>query len=352
MRTRYRTLLAALSLLVAFGVGCNTVKAKAAFKDGNKLYKEENYRKAVAEYEKAVALMPDFAEAHFYLASSHQSLFRPGKDDADNRMHLDKAVEHYERALEANKAGSPALQQIRLNTLGALTAIYAEPPMQDFEKALGFAEQLVRDNPNDTKNLYAMANLYEKFNRIAEAQQTYEKVVEQNPQDTKACGALAGFYNKPLWDEQGNVWVEGQSTGARRSKFTLAIEALEKCADIDLSDPAGHHKVATFYWDKAYRDPLLSDAQKNDYADKGLVAIEEALKIKPDYWEAIIYKGLLYRVKAQVAPNLSERRRYLEQAQLLQKQAVELRREAQAAQAGGGAAGAGEVPPEAQAPSQ
>ena len=56
MRTRYRTtVLAALLPLVVVGVGCNLVKAKAAFKDGNKLYKEENYRKAVAEYEMAVA---------------------------------------------------------------------------------------------------------------------------------------------------------------------------------------------------------------------------------------------------------------------------------------------------------
>ena len=138
MRTRYRTpVLAALSLLVLTGVGCNTVKAKAAFKDGNRLYKEENYRKAIEEYQKAVELKPDFAEAHFYLASSHQSLFRPGKEGDENRMRLDKAVEHYEKALEVNKGDTPNLQQVRMNALGALTAIYAEPPLQNYEKALG-----------------------------------------------------------------------------------------------------------------------------------------------------------------------------------------------------------------------
>jgi tetratricopeptide (TPR) repeat protein len=344
MRTRYRaSLLAVLLPLVLCGTGCDLVKAKAAFKDGNRLYKEENYRKAIAEYERAVQLKPDFAEAHFYLASSHQALYRPGKEGAENKEHLDAALQHYLKALEVNKANTPALKELRLKTLEQLTVAYSDPPLTDYEKALGYAEQIVKDNPNDTKNLYAMGGLYEKFNRVNEAEQTYEKVVEQNPKDVKACGALAAFYNKPLWDEQGNVWVENQSKGARRSKFDQAIGVLEKCAAIDPTDPSGYQKVATFYWDKAYRDPNLSDKQKNDYADKGIAAVEEALKIKPDYWEAIIYKGLLYRVKAQVAKNPAERKQYLEQAVLLQKQAMELKKEQTNAQGGLG----GATPPEA-----
>jgi hypothetical protein len=67
--------------------------------------------------------------------------------------------------------------------------------------------------------------------------------------------------------------------------------------------------------------------------------------MKPDYWEAIITKGLLYRVKAQVARNPKERQQLLEQAQTLQKQAMELRKEQQAAQSGAGASPAPDVPP-------
>jgi len=345
MRTRYLAPALALPLALTL-VGCDTVQAKASFKDGNRLYKEENYRRAIEEYEKAVQKKPDFAEAHFYLASSHQSLYRPGKEGDENRMHLDKAIEHYEKSLEVNKANSPNLQQVRLNTLGALTAIYSDPPLQNYEKALGYAEQLVKDNPNDTKNLYAMANLYEKFGRVPEAQQTYEKVVEQNPKDAKACGALAAFYNKALWDDKGEVFVEGTSKGARRAKFDKAISTLERCADIDASDPSGHYKLAMFFWDKAYRDPMLSDKDKNEFADKGIVSVDKSLEAKPDYWEAIITKGLLFRVKAQVAKNPAERKRYLDQAVLLQKQAMELRKEAQSATAAGAAT---EIPPEASA---
>ncbi len=334
MKTRSHALALAALLPAFLASGCNTVRANLAFKDGNKLYKEENYRKAIEHYERAVSLKPAMAEAHFYLASSQQALFRPGKDDPENLQRLEKAVEHYKKALEVNKLGTENLKKVRTNTLGALTGIYSEPPLQNFETALSHAQDLVKDNPNDTKNLYAIANLYEKFGKVQEAEDTYRRVAELNPQDVKACGALAAFYNKPLW--------EG------RSKFDQAIETLKRCTSLEPNDPAGYYKVATFYWDKAYRDPLLGDAAKNEYADKGLEQVDKALEMKPDYWEAIITKGLLYRVKAQVARNPKERQQLLEQAVTLQKQAMELRKEAQAAQAGAAGSPPPDVPTEAE----
>jgi tetratricopeptide (TPR) repeat protein len=323
-------LVAVVPLLVA--VGCSRVQSRAAFKDGNKLYKEENYRKAIDQYERAVKLDPGMAEAYFYLASSNQALYRPGKEGDDNKQRLQNSIDNYNKSLEVNKATSPNLKKVKLNALAALTGIYSEAPFQDYEKALDYATQLVAENPNDTKNLYAMANLYEKFGKVQEAEAAYVKVTQLNPQDAKACGALANFYNKPLWDG--------------RSRFDEAIQTLERCAELAPNDPSGYYKVATFFWDKAYRDPLLNDQQKDAYADKGLEAVNKALGIKPDYWEAIISKGLLYRVKALVAKNPKVRAQYLDQAQTLQKQALDLRKSQQ-----GEAAGASpppEAPPEVQ----
>jgi tetratricopeptide (TPR) repeat protein len=192
-----------------------------------------------------------------------------------------------------------------------------------------------------------MANLYEKFGRVVEAEQTYIRVAEQNPSDAKACGALAAFYNKPLWDEAGAVFVENESKGARKAKFESAIQTLERCASLDPSDPSGYYKLAMFYWDKAYRDPLVGDKEKDAFADRGIASVDKSLEMKPDYWEAIIAKGLLYRVKAQVATNPKQRKEFLDTAVLLQKQAMELRKETQAAASGSTDVPA--VPPEAAA---
>jgi tetratricopeptide (TPR) repeat protein len=332
-------LLALASVLI--GTGCSEIRSKAAFKDANKLYKEENFRKAVEKYGEAIALDPEMSEAYCYLASAHQALYRPGKDDADNRQHLDLAIQNYLKSLETNKGDTENLKKVRVIALGALTGIYSDPPYQEFEKALDYAQQLTKDNPDDQKNLYAVANLYEKFTKIDDAERTYRRITELNPQDAKACSALAGFYNKPLWDEQGNVFDEKTSKGGRRSRFEVAIETLDRCANLDPNDASGFFKVATFYWDKAYRDPTVTDAQKATYAEKGMEAVEKAIGIKPDYWEAIIYKGLLFRVKALISRNPKERAQYLEQAATLQKQALEIKKAQQAESTA--------VPPEAAA---
>jgi tetratricopeptide (TPR) repeat protein len=311
-----------LVALVSFGIGCNSVRARMAFKDGNKVYTQDKFKEAIPLYERAVELDPDMSEAWFYLGSSQQGLYRPGKETADNLKHLDDAIASYESALKTNKGSTPNDKIVKENALGALTGIYAEDPKKNYDKAKQYAEQLIAEDPNSTRNLFAMANLYERFNKVDEAEQMYQKAWQTEPQGKtdpekleakqKACGALAAFYNKPLW--------EG------RSKFDQAIELLNKCADLNPNDEKGYYKVATFYWDKAYRDPTLDDKQKDHYADLGLAAVDHALKINPQYADALAYKNLLFRVKGMATTNPRLRQEYFDQASTLQKQALELKK--------------------------
>jgi tetratricopeptide (TPR) repeat protein len=343
-----RHLLTPLALLAAVSfVGCAKVQAKQAFRDGNKNYKDEKFKLAIEDYKRAVDKDPGYAEAWFYLGSANQALYRPGKESPENKAYLERAIESYNKSLELNPAPTSAnLKSVKVNTLGALTGIYSDDPYKKFETANEYAQRLLQDNPDDPKNLYAIANLYEKFNKISDAEATYKKVADQtekhyqevkaNPPSAtpvkksdgqpalspvdealdgavKGCGALAAFYNKPLWDG--------------RSRFDESISILQRCTNLKPEDAAGYQKIATFYWDKAYRDPMITDDQKRDYAEKGMQNVDKALSIKPDYFEAIIYKGLLFRVKAAAEQNPRLRQQYLEQAQLLQKQALEIKRQ-------------------------
>ena len=319
-------------LLVPFlAAGCTQVQAKQAFKDGNKAYKEEDFKKAIVKYGAAVEHDPSFAEAWFYLGSAHNAMYRPGKTQPENLARLEEAIKAYEKSLEVNKADTDSRKKVKLNTLAALTSIYSEEPKRSYDTAYKYAEQLVAQNPDDPKNLYAMANLYEKFEKVDDAERMYKKIAESNPNDPKACGALAGFYNKPLWKDE---------TGANRSKFDDAVMILDRCALLAPNDPSGYQKVATFYWDKAYRDPLLTDQEKLVFAQKGLDAVDKALALKPDYFEAVIFKGLLMREKAKATPDAKLRQQYLDEAVTLAKQGQELRKQAEAASAAAAAAAA------------
>jgi tetratricopeptide (TPR) repeat protein len=311
---------ACLALLA--GAGCSRIRAQSAFKDGNKFYREERYRQAIEKYERAVELAPSMPEAHFYLGSSHQALYRPGHDTPENKQHLDTAIEEYKQSLALNTGTTENERSVRRNTLAALIGIYSDEPYKNYDEALKYAQQLVQENGNDPRNLFAMAGLYKKFGKIAEAEKMYKQATEASPQDVKACKALAGFYNEALWDEAGRP-----APGGGRARFEEAVDTYKKCATLAPNDPQGYYLVAQFYWDKAFRDPLINDKQKDAYADAGLESVDKALQLRPDYMEAITYKGLLYRVKAQVTTNPRLRMQYLDQAQTLQKQAMELRKE-------------------------
>jgi tetratricopeptide (TPR) repeat protein len=332
MRIRPAVLLFCAAPSLCLGTGCARVQSKAAYQDGNKAYREENFRRAIERYQAAVSADPNLIEAYFYLGSSQQAMYRPGKDSPENMQRLDAAIDAYKKVLELSSANPTIDKTVKANALGALTGIYSEDPHKDYEQSRGYAERLVMDNPNDVRNLYAMANLYEKFGKTAEAEAAYKKAAELNQKDTKACGALAGFYNKPNWDDKGEVWQEG-SERPRRAKFEEAVGTLERCATLDPNEPGGYQKVAAFYWDKAYRDPLLDDKKKEEYAEKGLQNVDKALSIKPDYFEAVIYKGLLYRVKAVLAKNPAQRMQFMNEAADLQKQGLELKKQQELAQA-------------------
>jgi len=299
---------------VLLSAGCGQIRSKLAYKDGTKHYKLEEFKKAIGYYEKAIAANPGMAEAHFYLGNSHQALYRPGKDTEDNLAHLDKAVEHYKKSVEANTATDERHTWLRSQALGFLSAIHSEDPRKDFTIAHEYAQKLVHENPKDAKSAFVLANLYEKFEKVSEAEEIYKRVALENPSDAKACGALAGFYNKPYW--------EG------RAKFDDAVAILDKCAALNPSDESGYYKIAVFYWDKAFRDPLLTTEQRDQYANKGIEAIDKALQIKPDYIEGLVFKNLLLRVKAMATTNAKLAQTYLDEANLLRDRATELKKQA------------------------
>jgi hypothetical protein len=118
---------------------------------------------------------------------------------------------------------------------------------------------------------------------------------------------LAGFYN-------------------RQGEFEKTMQALDERAQKEPTNPEAFHTIAAYYWEKAYRDFRLKDADKLKYIELGLQADDKAIQLKPDYAEALTYKGLLLRSKALLIKDPAQQQALIKEAEKLKDQAVEIRK--------------------------
>jgi predicted Zn-dependent protease len=119
---------------------------------------------------------------------------------------------------------------------------------------------------------------------------------------------LAGFYNS-----QGD--------------FDKTIAAVSDRTRIEPNNPEGYQTLATYYWDKAYRDFRLTDKEKLQYVLQGLEAVDQAIKLKSDYMEAVAYKNLLLRLQANLERDPAKQQALLREADQLRDKANTLRKQ-------------------------
>ncbi len=84
-------LIFAIVLLLALP-GCQELKWKDHFKRANQYFMQKDFKKAAIEYEKALKYNPDLLPAHFFLATSYQSLYRQALDNEAFRKRAEKSV--------------------------------------------------------------------------------------------------------------------------------------------------------------------------------------------------------------------------------------------------------------------
>ncbi len=109
--------------------------------------------------------------------------------------------------------------------------------------------------------------------------------------------------------------------------FDQAIATLEQIEQLEPSRREHPQVTATFYWEKAFRDRAITEAQKRTYIQAGLAATDRALAIDPDYIEALAYKNILLRMQAQMETDPAARQHLIAQAGDLRERAMALQRQ-------------------------
>ncbi len=234
---------------------------------GNALWQVGRIPEAIEHFEQVVRIEPDLAEAHNNLGAA---LAQTGK--------IEEAIAHFEQALRVNPDFANAHYSLGL----ALARLGRMPD------AVGHWEQALRINPDYAEAHYSMGIVLEQAGRVTEARGHYEQALRIKPDYAEAHENLGNI----LLQEGKISDAIGHYEQALRSKpdsaeahynWGLALARLGR-----LPDAVGH-------WEQAlrikpdYAEVHCALGMASEQTGKVREAIghyEQALRIKPDFAQA------------------------------------------------------------------
>ena len=306
MRTRFRSVSAGVLVLSLVVAGCgkysfSRLAAKKQVMEAHEAYKGSRWLEASQKYEAAVNGDPTLEGAHFFLANSYDNLYKPSRaGEAENDAYMQKAIEWYKKAAE--KEPTPVYRQ---RAMQYLVAAYGPEKLNQPNEAEPIVRKMIEMDPSEYLNYLELSKIYENAGRYDEAEAQLLKAREVKPKQPEIYAALSAYYN-------------------RQGEFEKTVDALNTAADLQPENPQGYQLVAVFFWEKAFKDKRLTAAQQKEYIAKGIEATDRALKLNPDYIDALTYKNILLRMQANLEPDVKKRQPFLDEADKLRNKAQEL----------------------------
>ncbi len=215
-----------------------------------------------------------------------------------------KALDQFQKGLRLDPGFKPAWRSVGLSAMALYRPGDKSPEnLKLASTAIEAFEKYLAAFPRDEKVREYLLTTLLNSERYDEALARLQNILREKPGDADATKAYATILMKA-----------GRLT-----------ESLQYIRRQPKPDPELFHGIAAICWDKGYRDPSLSPVQRAEFVAMGLEAEGDALKIKPDYFEANVYYGLLLRVKANMEPDLEKAALIVEEAKVYQEKAKAIR---------------------------
>jgi tetratricopeptide (TPR) repeat protein len=243
--------LAVLFTLVAGVSGCNKLRARDLLNKGVAAFKNAQFDAAVEDFKQAKELDPDLINARLYLATAYASQYIPGAPSDENMRHGQEAIKEYQDVLDKDA-----------NNLSAIDGL--------------------------ASILYQMAGQPFDAKKFEESKAYHEKHIALKPQDPQPYYSI-GVIDWAL-AYRGNTEMRADYNKAHINKQVKDTEPLPP--DV--------------------RKPYTEKYQT--LVDDGIDKLQTAIKLKPDYDDAMTYLNLLYRRKADMVESSSERDTLTKQA--------------------------------------
>jgi tetratricopeptide (TPR) repeat protein len=275
----------AFALLLA---GCSEVRGRKLVQEGNDLYKRGRYAEAVAVFEKAERLVPELPELWLNEGYTCRQLIVPGSQDPASRRAVACALGAFKR-LAALRPGDPRADQLTIETMFD-AGEYHELEVMFLERN--------RQKPEDVDVVRGLQQVYAKSGRWAQALEWSKRVAMIRKDDPEAFYGVGTYIWQVLSSKGGGPEMAAYDPRPRLPPPGAAPEI-----------PAGGRPVKGKVKPAPPPAPVappapvpgpdaMSGPLRAELADDGIRYLEEAVRLRPRYAEAMTYLALLYRQKS------------------------------------------------------
>ncbi len=271
MTTSRSWLVLTIVAAIVMGPGCQNFQERVLLKKGNELYTAQKYEEAIQQYDELIKLKPKSWDGNYLMAVSYLALYHPGSEHAKDMEYAAKGLAAFERTLELTPPSPEDREKTEKFYLSFLNST------GDKDKAIAYLEKQLASRPNDLALINQIATLYQK-----------------------------------------------------KGDFTKALEYFEKRANLDPTNKETWYTLGVNCWARSYHGGVaVSQEEREQVVGKGIEALDKALAIDPNYFDALSYINLIYREKAKalatVGKNVEAGQAYAK-ADEYQKQAIDLRK--------------------------
>jgi tetratricopeptide (TPR) repeat protein len=262
--------------MMLLGTGCSYLRARDQLNKGIANYRAAKFSLAVENFKTAMELDPAWETPQVYLATAYISQWIPGAESPENIDFANKAKAEFLKVLEKN-------------------------PQED--TALGYMAMLAYSQATT-----GLGTSEERLAKLDEAADWHKKRIAAAPNKDAYYNLAVINYQK--WSP---VWLSTRASLKMRS------------------DEPG-----------PFKDPKLRAEMKEKYAtivDDAIGYLEKALELNPEYVDAMTYKGILIRQRADLLDNSDEYKAAIVAADEWQDKSMNTRKmiaERAAKKAGGG----------------
>jgi tetratricopeptide (TPR) repeat protein len=321
-KTTQRILIAAAALVAIFAftacqdISYSKLSANYHFGKANSFFRQNQYRKAITEYEATLKYNPNMTQAYHFLGESYKQLYKPGVDTPLNKEFEAKTIAALTKALEIESNNKDI--------------IYSLGDMYDKLRRFSDAEKLylriIELEPSNMSNYYVLADFYKRYigqqpDMDKKAESMYLRRIETDPDNPQGYAYAANYYE--------NLPASAENIDQAIANFDRADEYWDKRIALEPKNAEAWLSKGVNRWNRAYRFQNRSKEERLKVAMAAKAAIEKAIEVDPTYPEPYAHMSPLYRaVFAQLEPEKASRYnaeadQFIERYNELRKRAAE-----------------------------